>query len=94
MLPEKSHDFRYLTLEEAMMYLNREIHQDRVPEVTKTLRETLTSIRAQTHQAVSLVLHAAPGFLAKIRFPRQRDWRTTTDPTKMTCPKIGSGIYS
>ena len=31
-----------------MMYLNREIHQDRVPEVTKTLRETLKSIRAQT----------------------------------------------
>jgi hypothetical protein len=42
--PEKNHDFRYLTLAEAMIYLNTEIHQDRVPEVSKTL----TSIRAQT----------------------------------------------
>ena len=47
-LPEKNHDFRYLTLAEAMTYLNRKIEQDRVPEITKTLRETRKRILAQT----------------------------------------------
>jgi hypothetical protein len=47
-LPEKKHEFCYLILAEAMMYLNRKIEQDRIPEVTKTLRAIRKRILAQT----------------------------------------------